>query len=442
MSGTTTISPLIPILVGAVLAFGCLMGAFFVLRRKRTIDDLPTSKTQGVFIGLAELKGTAESEIPFTSYLGGVQCVLYNWQVEEQWRRTTTETYRDSQGNTHTRTRTETGWNKVDGGGESAPFYLKDDTGVIRIAPDGAKIQGNTTFNQTVNRSSPLYYDKGPATSIANSTHERRFHEEALPLHAVLYVLGQAREREDVVAAEIARDKAAPMFLISTRSEKQISSGYGRWFWFWVVLGLAVALGAGAGWAVVAATLGVIDWTPLLIMGLGYVALLLIIYVWTTYNTLINLHHRVEQGWSQVDVQLKRRHDLIPNLVQAVEGYRKYESETQQVLTEIRGQMEATPPGAPGLDFKGVVPLLKIIMERYPDLKASENFLKLQSSLVDTEQRIALARDYFNNIATFYNTRLAIIPDRFVAPLARLHPQALLSAQDFERAEVRVNLAG
>jgi hypothetical protein len=87
-----------------------------------------------------------------------------------------------------------------------------------------------------------------------------------------------------------------------------------------------------------------------------------------------------------------------------------------------------------------MVPTLNVIMERYPELKANESFLRLHQALVDAEQRIALARDYFNNIATFYNTRLEIIPDRFVAALARLRPRTLMTAADFERAPVQVQL--
>jgi hypothetical protein len=434
------ISPLIPILVGSLLAIGCLTWAYFNLHRKRIIDDLPTSKTQGVFIGLAELKGTAESESPFTSYLAGAKCVQYTWDVNEQWRRTVTETYRDAQGRTQTRTRVETGWTQVAHGGESAPFYLKDDTGIIRVNPQGANVQGNITFNKIVSPSDPIYYGKCSAGAVANSTHQRRFHETAIPLHVMLYVLGQAREREDVVAAEIAQDKTSPMFLISTRSEKQISSGYGRWWWFFVALGLAIALGGGAWWAALKAGL-IPGWQPLLIMGGGYIIALILIWIWTTYNSLINLRNRVKQGWSQIEVQLKRRHDLIPNLVQAVEGYREHERETQALLTELRQQMEATPPGVTGPDYKGMAPLLRITIERYPDLKASELFLKLQQSLVDTEQRIALARDYFNDIATFYDTRLEIIPDRYAAALAGLRPEPLLNAAEFERAPVKVSLA-
>jgi len=435
-----SVTPLLPILLGSLLAAGCLAAAYYHWHRKRIIDDLPTSKTQGVFIGLAELNGAAESESPFTSYLAGIKCVHYEWQVEEQWRRTVTSTHTDAKGHTSVTTRTETGWNRVDHGGESGPFYLKDDTGVVRIVPEGARIQGNDTFNETVGPSSPLYFGKCSAGEIANSTHQRRFRETALPLHAVLYVLGQARERQDAVAAEIARDKASPMFLISTRPEKQVSRAYGRWSWFFLALGVLIALGGGAGWAVLTRADGALDWRPFAIMALGYLLLLLIVWVWTTFNSLINLHHRVEQGWSQVEVQLKRRHDLIPNLVQAVQIYREYESETQTLLAELRLQIEATPPGVASPDFKGVATLLRATIERYPDLKASRSFLKLQESLVDSEQRIALARDYYNAVATFYNTRLSIVPDRFVAALARLRPRDLMAAADFERAPIKVSL--
>lgn len=429
---------LLVIILSCAGALACLIGAFRTLHKKRLIDDTPTSKTQGVFIGLAELKGTAESDAPLTSYLAGVHCVQFSWQIDEHWQRTVTETYTDSKGNIQTRTRTESGWTRVAGGNEAIPFYLKDDTGIIRIVPEGAQIQGIETFDKTCTPADSLYFGKGPMGSIANSTHRRRFHETALPLHAMLFIIGQARERQDVAAAEIAKAKDAAMFLISTRTEKQISTGYGRWFGFWAVLGLCAIIGGMIGWS---ALTGGIRWQPVAMAVGGYIAASGLGWLWMVYNSLVNLHHMVEQGWSQVDVQLKQRFDLIPNLVEAVKGYRQYEADVQTLLTQIRAQNEATPPGVIGPDFKGIAPQLRIIVERYPELKASEQFLRLQQSLVDTEQRIALARDYFNNIATFYNTRLDIIPDRFVASLMSLRPQTLMSASDFERAPVQVKLA-
>ncbi len=104
--------------------------------------------------------------------------------------------------------------------------------------------------------------------------------------------------------------------------------------------------------------------------------------------------------------------------------------------------MEATPPGVTGPDYKGIAPSLRLVSERYPELKASALFLQLQNSLSLTEQRIALARDYFNQIAAFYNIRLQVIPDRFVAAMAGLRQETYMTASDFERAEVKVQLAG
>jgi hypothetical protein len=432
------ILPLLPIVLGGLGSLGCLFGAFRSLRRKRLIDDVPTSKTQGVFIGLAELKGTAESEVPLTSYLAGISCVQYVWQVDEHWSRTVHETYTDAKGHTQTRTRTESGWTKVAGGGQSAPFYLKDDTGVIRVVPEGATIHSITVFNETCSPDSDLYYGKGPAHGVPDSTHRRRFHETALPLHTMLYVMGQAHERKDMIAAEIAFDKDAPVFVISTRTEKHLSTGYARWFWGLLILGLAAAIGGTVGWSIMVKAY--IEWQLLYAAIGGFIVALLLGWVWTVYNSLINLHHMVEQGWSQVDVQLKRRYDLIPNLMETVRGYRDYESELQELLAKMRTQVDGTPPGVAGPDFEGMAPTLRVIMERYPELKANESFLRLHQALVDAEQRIALARDYFNNIATFYNTRLEIIPDRFVAALARLRPRTLMTAADFERAPIQVRL--
>ena len=425
----------ISIIVGSVLALICLIGAFYFLRKKRLVDDTPTSKTLGVFIGLAELKGTAESDQPLTSYLAMAPCVLYRWKVEEHWSRTVTSV--SSKGVT---TRHESGWTTVAKGEQLPPFYLKDDAGVIRIVPQGAEIQDREIYSKTCKRTDPLYFSKGPQNEIANSDHQRRFVETAILLHANLYIMGQAREREDIVAAEIARDKKAPMFLISTHTEKQVSSGLAIVFWVWMILGL---LAAGGGVLIGNLVLNQGNsgaWQPYVIAIGGYLFILALGWAWTVYNSLVNLCQRVKQGWSQVDIQLKRRNDLIPNLVQVVEGYATHERGLQELVAKMRQQMLATPTGVAGPDYSGFMPALRVTVESYPDLKAGESFLKLQKELSDTEQRIALARDYFNQIVTFYNTRLEIIPDTFLAKMMQLKRQTLMAAADFERAPVKVDL--
>ena len=258
----------------------------------------------------------------------------------------------------------------------------------------------------------------------------------------MLYVMGQARERQDVIAPEIASDRNAPMFLISTRSQ-----GAGQLRHEMGPAGLDPAR-VGCCWcgSVVGrdAALNVEPKSRLLLYaaaGLGYVAVAVLAWIWMVFNSLVDLRQRVRRAWSLVDIQLQRRHDLIPNLVNVVKGYRDYEPQLHTELAALRSELAATPPGVTGPDYSAVAKTAAAIAERYPELKANTTFTALQKNLIDTEQRIALARGYFNNIATHYNTRLEIVPERFVAKLAAMEPQTLMAANDFERAAVKVELA-
>ena len=206
------------------LIIGCALALLFLFlslragRRRRLIDNIPTSKTSGVFIGLVEVTGSAESAGPLTSYLAEIPCVSYTWSVEEHWSRTVTETYTDSKGKTHTRTRHESGWKTVASGGEQQPFYLKDDCGVVLVRPDGAKVERERVFDQTCHPGDWLYYAKGPEWSVMDSDYRRQFSESAIAAARAALRDGQGRERQDVVAPEIAAADDAPVFLISTRS--------------------------------------------------------------------------------------------------------------------------------------------------------------------------------------------------------------------------------
>jgi hypothetical protein len=434
----TDYSPLFP-WIGLIIAGIAAWASLRACRKRRLIDNLPTSKTQGVFIGLVELKGTVECEQPLMSYLAATACVYYSFDIEEQWSRMVTTTESDGKGGTRTVTRQESGWTSVASQIESTPFYLKDDTGHLLIRPDGARIEAIDVFSETCTPLNPLYYGKGPAGGIMDSDHIRRFTETAIPLQAPLFIVGQARERKDVVAPEIAADPQASEYLISTRSQEQVSSGLGWQVWLFFLLGAVAAPGGHIAMDLA----GENDLTP--VSFLFYMCeLALFLMVWsvgwfiTVYNSLVELRQRVEQGWSQVDIQLKRRHDLIPNLIDVVKGYRDHEATTQQAVAALRSQMSATPPGEAGADFQAVQAQVNILKEAYPELKADQNFLALQTSLSETEQRIALARSYFNSIATFYNTRLGVIPDRFIASVGAMKPRALMEANDFERAPVEV----
>src|SRR4051812_22030919 len=304
-----------PPFAGVLFAFLCLLGALRSGKKRRLIDNLPTCKTSGVFIGLVEVKGTAETPQPFVAYLSQRPCVYYHWEVQEHWSRTVTETETDSDGKTRIVTRHESGWRTIAQGGELGPFYLQDDCGFLLVRPEGSKIEPLSVFNRTCGTSDPYYYGKGPSGAVADSDYRRQFTEQAIPIHTPLYVLGQARERSDIVAPEIAADKAAPMFLISTRTEEQVSRSYNQSFWLVNILGAALV---GAGFWGRDAMVGLdpaVRWPIYAIAAAGYVIAAWLGWFWMVYNSLIELRQRVRQAWSLVDVQLKRRHDLIPNLV-------------------------------------------------------------------------------------------------------------------------------
>jgi hypothetical protein len=431
---------LVPLLSG-MLSFLCLWAAYRTGRKARWIANLPTCTTHGVFIGMVELKGTAESSAPLTSFLAGARCVFFEWQVEERWSRTVQETYRDSDGKTRTRTRHESGWTTVGHGRDLQPFYLKDDEGVLLIRPENAKLEPTRVFNQTCGRSDPLYYAKGPVQAVKNSDHRRRFNEHAIPLHQPIYVMGQARERQDVVAAEIAHDPGAPLFLISTRTEAQILSSHHWAYWGWTLLGLL--LFAGGLSLFLQATRGAASFPVDGAIGAaaGFSLAAAGAWLWLSYNSLIDLRQRVRRAWSQIEVQLKRRYDLIPRLIEVVKTLQAHEAETHTALAELRTQLAATPPGETGPDLHGMGKVLRGLVERYPELKASEGFDQLQRNLVDTENRVALAAGYFNEIATRLNTRLETVPECFVGRLAGMKPAPLMAVGEFERADVKIRLA-
>jgi LemA protein len=151
---------------------------------------------------------------------------------------------------------------------------------------------------------------------------------------------------------------------------------------------------------------------------LGVVALL-VVFAAVGYNRLVRLRNEAETGWANIDVQLQRRADLIPNLVEAVRGYAAHERAVFDEVTKARVALQqAQSPGAAG-DANDVLTAalgrLFAVAEAYPDLKASENFLRLQEDLTDTEDKISAARRYYNSTVMHYNTAIQSIPWVLVA---------------------------
>lgn len=158
------------------------------------------------------------------------------------------------------------------------------------------------------------------------------------------------------------------------------------------------------------------------------------------YNSLVGLRNRVKNAWSQIDVQLKRRHDLIPNLIETVKGYMTHERQIMENITKYRSQaMDANTVGeksaAEGL-LSGALGQLRVQVENYPDLKANQNFLALQEELTSTENKISFARQAYNDQVLFYNNKIQMFPSNIVAGMFSFKEEEFFEIENKAEKEV------
>lgn len=183
--------------------------------------------------------------------------------------------------------------------------------------------------------------------------------------------------------------------------------------------------------------------TPIWIV-LGIVVLAAL-YFWSLYNGLVSLKTNIEEAWSQIDVQLKRRADLIPNLVESVKGYAKHEKTVFSDVTKARSAMMGarTLAGKAQASDMLTAALGKLIAiaEAYPQLKANENFVQLQKELSDTEDKVAYSRQYYNNLIRDYNEKIRTFPNTLFNESLGFKEQDYFQALEGERKSVKVNFS-
>ncbi|MEA2435382.1 MAG: LemA protein [Actinomycetota bacterium] len=180
---------------------------------------------------------------------------------------------------------------------------------------------------------------------------------------------------------------------------------------------------------------------------LGWIAigviLLIVVFMFVTYNRLVRLRNRIEAAWSQIDVQLKRRYDLIPNLVETVKGYAAHERETLENVIKARQQAGA----AQGVEnqaqaenmLTAALRQLFAVAEAYPDLKANQNFLALQEELAGTEGRIAFARQFYNEQTLAYDNAREVFPTNIIAGAFNFEAKPYFEVEEASREPVRVD---
>lgn len=174
-------------------------------------------------------------------------------------------------------------------------------------------------------------------------------------------------------------------------------------------------------------------------------AVVAIIIVWLViiYNGLITLKNRTDEAWSDIDVQLKRRYDLIPNLVETVKGYASHESETLEKVIEARNAAmsqsghDASKAEAEN-ELSQTLKSIFALSENYPDLKANQNFMKLQDELSDTENKIQAARRFYNGNVRDFNTKIEVFPNNFINNLLKFKKYDFFEANETEKQNIQV----
>jgi LemA protein len=179
-----------------------------------------------------------------------------------------------------------------------------------------------------------------------------------------------------------------------------------------------------------------------LVVGIAILVLLLATFLIVLYNRLVRLRNRAENAWAQVDVQLRRRYDLIPNLVETVKGYASHERATFEEVTKARTaaqQARTVPEQAEAENFlTAAIGRLFALAEDYPELRASENFQQLQSQLEDTEQKIAVSRQVYNDAVLTYDTALETVPTNIVGGMFNFEEKLYFEIEEPIREAPRV----
>jgi LemA protein len=179
---------------------------------------------------------------------------------------------------------------------------------------------------------------------------------------------------------------------------------------------------------------------PVIII-VAVVALIVLIFV-VQYNGLVRLRNRIDNAWSQIDVQLQRRHDLVPNLVETVKGYAAHEKDTFERVVQARNQAVSAQGAEAQAQAEnvltGALRQLFAVAEAYPDLKANQNFLELQEQLTSTEDRVAYARQFYNDSVVKYNNKIQSIPSNILAGMFNFHEREYFEVEEDARSVPRV----
>ena len=425
-------------MVWAILILGASLGAVAIgagfgramWQRRWAIADTPTSDAAHVFVGTNEVTGRAVPVgSPVVGPFSGVEAVWYRSLLEKE--------VKNDKGSS---------WRKVSEETSHSPFWIEDDTGRVLVRPDGASVDARDRRRST-HSGVPERYDSftlmrqlaaseaGAMRWVAGVSGARhRSTEWLIKPGEEIFVLGDASLRDDVVALEFAAGRSGDgrrrTVFVSAGDEGRASRVA-----FWQGLALLLVLLVGAvcvpiGWY------GLSHWSDggpqpgdpnvidevggwMLLAGLAVVALLPVSYVVRLHNRLVDVRHRAEAAWSLIDVQLRRRHDLIPELARIVGAAASHERAVQVEAASARSGLPdaATRAALTELDRadRGVARALIARAEAHPELRADENHRLLFEQVRATEDAIAFARTFYNDAVTVMRDRRQRLPGALLA---------------------------
>lgn len=180
----------------------------------------------------------------------------------------------------------------------------------------------------------------------------------------------------------------------------------------------------------------------IILIVLGIILAIIVIWAIFAYNGFVTLRNQIENSWSQIDVQLKRRYDLVPNLVETVKGYAKHERETFEKVVEARNKIMTASNPKQRADAEnmltGALKSIFALSEEYPKLQANQNFLMLQEELAGIESKIAYARQFYNDMVLKYNTKTQVLPDSIIANIFGFKPRDYFEIEEAAKEVVKV----
>ncbi len=424
-------------IIAAGIAVAAALIAWMIDRRRRVYADQPTTPAAAIFAGHNEVVGAAHTHYPLTAKRTQTPAVEWSYLLEEERRHTRTVSETDANGNSTSRTETYEQWHEIErDGGQLAAIQVVDESGAAWVRTEGAKIVDRQFYREEFRRDD----DRGFFAKLGDDrTGKYRETERGVAVGDQLFVVGTAFLDTDTAMPYLAKSDGP--FMISTKSEDSHTSNLGTWLVV-LLLVFAVATVAANALAFSSPALNRVQtWLPGVIVAL----LGLFFAVWiVTFNRLQTVGQAARRAWSLIDVQLERRAGLIPNMASLIGAYVEHEAAVLQTVTQERSSLpksnEVTAANQTATEQTAT--LRKIIgsIEALPNLKANENFAKMMNDLIDTENRIAGARTFYNDSVTLMRNRRETFPGGLVARLSPAPSRELFLPNGFERATPEVRL--